>query len=65
MEKGIDDLTLDEIFEGMTAAFDPEAAGSWNTLVQFRILGGGGINVYNMAIKNCTCTLSKGEAERV
>ncbi|MEM2841705.1 MAG: SCP2 sterol-binding domain-containing protein [Thermoproteota archaeon] len=65
MEKSIDELTLDEIFEGMTAAFDPQAAGNWDTLIQFNILSGGESKKYNMTIKNGTCTLSKGEAEGV
>jgi putative sterol carrier protein len=65
MEKGINELTLDEIFEGMVTAFDPQAAGNWDTLIQFRIINGEKSNIYNLAIKNGTCTLSKGEVDGV
>ncbi len=53
--------TVKEIFDVMPEKFDPEAAGDWNAVVQFKVAGEGGGN-WNVTVQNKTCAVVEGEA---
>lgn len=52
--------TCKEIFDAMPSRFDPEAAGDWSGVVQFKISGEGGGN-WTVTVKDKQCTVSEGE----
>ena len=57
------DLTARQIIEGMPDLFRPERAGRANAVVQFKLTGEGGGNWY-VTIKDRTCTVDQGLAEK-
>jgi putative sterol carrier protein len=57
------DLTARQIIEGMPGLFRPERAGRTNAVVQFKLTGEGGGNWY-VTIKDRTCTVDEGLAEK-
>ena len=57
------DLAARQILESMPDLFRPERAGRANAVVQFKLTGEGGGNWY-VTIKNRTCTMDEGLAEK-
>jgi len=57
------ELTARQIIEGMPDLFRPERAGRADAVVQFKLTGEGGGNWY-ITIKNRTCTVDEGIAEK-
>ena len=57
------ELTARQIIEGMPDLFRPERAGRTNPVVQFHLTGEGGGNWY-VIIKNRTCTVDEGIADK-
>lgn len=56
------DITAAQIFEAMPSRFDPEAAGDWNAIVQFKISGDGGGDWY-VTVKDKQVQVNPGAAE--
>ena len=57
------DLTARQMLEGMPGLFRPERAARANAVVQFKLTGEGGGNWY-VTVKNRTCTVDEGLAEK-
>lgn len=53
--------TCTELFEGFPARFNAEAAGAWETTIQFNIAGNGGGN-WTMEVKGGKCEVKQGQA---
>ena len=51
-----------EVFDGMGAAFKPEAAAGIDVCFQYKLSGEGGGD-YNVTIKDQTCTIAEGVAD--
>ncbi|MFQ6088058.1 MAG: SCP2 sterol-binding domain-containing protein [Candidatus Methanofastidiosia archaeon] len=56
------EITVREIFEGMSKAFNPEKAMSLNAIIQCNISGNGG-GKWFIRIKDKKCTISEGEVQ--
>ena len=57
------ELTARQIIEEMPDLFRPERSGRTNAVVQFKLTGEGGGNWY-VTIKDRTCTVDEGLAEK-
>ncbi len=53
--------TAQDIFEALPGRFNGQAAGGWETTIQFNLAGDGGGTWY-MDVKGGTCTVSAGSA---
>lgn len=56
------EITVREIFDGMSKAFNRKKAGSWIAIIQFDISGKGG-GKWFLRIKDKKCTISEGEVQ--
>jgi putative sterol carrier protein len=54
--------TAAEIFQAMPSKFNPQAAGNWETQVQFNIAGEGG-GTWTLEVKGGKCEVREGTAE--
>ena len=54
--------TCAEIFNAMPGRFNGEAAGNWETIIQFNVAGEGG-GTWNMVVKDKKCEVKEGNAE--
>jgi putative sterol carrier protein len=54
--------TCKEIFEAMPSRFRKEAAGDWNTVIQFHCSGDGG-GAWVLTVKDGACEVAEGTAE--
>lgn len=58
-----DQLNCKMILEAMPSRFNPEGAGSWNTVVQFNFSGDKGGSWY-LTVKDGKCSVAEGAAEK-
>jgi putative sterol carrier protein len=54
---------LDDVFEGMSSAFNPSKAGSQQATVQYEITAPDGTHDYAMRIADGRCEVERGTAE--
>ncbi len=53
------EITIQDIFEAMPGRFNPEAAGAWNTTVQFHF----GDDDWVLSVNEGSCTVNQGTAD--
>ncbi len=63
MAKGNEEALLDGVFDGMKAAFDPNAAAGQSAVIQYAIDCPAGEMNYQLNVEDGTCEVVKGAAE--
>ena len=63
LAKGNEETLLDGVFEGMKAAFDPNAAADQSAVIQYSIDSPAGEMNYQLNVEDGTCEVIKGAAE--
>jgi putative sterol carrier protein len=61
--KGNEEALLDGVFDGMKAAFDPNAAAGQSAVIQYAIDSPAGEMNYQLNVEDGTCEVVKGAAE--
>lgn len=56
-------MTCEEIINAIPTRFQPEGAGEWKAVIQFKLSGPKG-GEYFLTVENKTCTASKGVAPK-
>ncbi len=54
-------MTAADIFSSMPARFQPQAAGTWETEIQFNLAGDGG-GTWTLVVKGGQCEVKEGPA---
>ncbi len=62
-QEGGPDRFLDQVFEGMSGAFNPSKAGGQQATVQYEITAPDGAHSYAMRIADGRCEVERGAAE--
>ena len=57
------DISINDIFEAMPGRFNPEAAGGWNTRIQFHFSGDGNDADWYMTVADSVCAVNEGTVD--